>query len=183
VSQVEVHGYAIVSQDDRIADAAGIMPASLRNEADWTYFQAGLDLADWVALGRASHEATPNPRGRRRLVVSSGAGGLARRPDAWWWTPAAVAFADVAAGLMPWGGRLAVPGGQGVFELFLDIGYTAFHLARAERVRLPGGRGIFAGTDSADTRLRRAGLAPDAGRWLDEAAGVSLRVYTPEGSR
>ena len=55
---VEIHGYAIVSRDDRIADAAGDMPESLRNDADWTYFQAGLDASDWVALGRsAAHGA------------------------------------------------------------------------------------------------------------------------------
>ena len=64
---LEIHGYAIVSDDDRIADASGAMPEALRNEADWAYFQAGLDAADWVALGRASHEAAPNLRRRRRL--------------------------------------------------------------------------------------------------------------------
>ena len=81
---------------------------------------------------------------------------------------------------MPHGGRLAVPGGQGVFELFLRLGFTAFHLARAEAAALPGGRGIFAGTEAgepAEAALRRAGLAPGERRWLDEPARVSLRVY------
>ncbi|MDE3175476.1 MAG: hypothetical protein KGM15_05120, partial [Pseudomonadota bacterium] len=64
MSGVEIHGYAIVSQDDRIADAAGIMPECLKNDADWAHFQAELDRADWIALGRASHEAAPNQRGR-----------------------------------------------------------------------------------------------------------------------
>ncbi len=178
---IEIHGYAIVSRDDRIADASGVLPEALRNEADWAYFQAELDRADWVALGRASHEATPNVRGRRRLIVSRRALGLEARADGMWWRPEEVGFDEVASRLLPNGGRLAVPGGQGVFELFLRRGYTAFHLARAERATLPGGRGIFAETEAgeaADAALRRAGLEPGRKRWLDEAAGVSLAVYT-----
>jgi hypothetical protein len=178
VSGIEIHGLAIVSRDDRIADAAGVMPGSLRNEADWAYFQAELDRADWVALGRASHEAAPNVRGRRRIVVSNAARGLEARDDAMWWRPSEVGFAELAARLMPGGGRLAVPGGQRVFELFLGLGYAAFHLARAEDVALPGGRGIFAHVP-ADATLRRAGLAPGRKRWLDEPARVSLQIYEP----
>jgi hypothetical protein len=177
VNPVEIHGYALVSSNDRIADASGAMPDALRNDADWAYFQAELDLAEWVALGRLSHEAAPNARRRRRLIVSRSARGLEERADGWWWRPQAVAFAEVVEKLMPQGGRLATPGGQGVFELFLALGYTAFHLARAEGVTLPGGRGIFADVESADATLRRAGLAPGPTRWLDEPALVSLTVY------
>jgi hypothetical protein len=181
VSGVEIHGYAIVSRDDRIADATGRMPDSLRNDADWHYFQAELDRADWVALGRASHEAAPNARGRRRLIVSNRARGLERRDDGWWWRPDAVGFEEAAKRLGLVGGRVAVPGGQGVFELFLEIGYSSFHLARAEAAELPGGRGLFATTETgepADARLRLAGLRPDGPRWLDQAASVSLTVYS-----
>jgi hypothetical protein len=67
-----------------------------------------------------------------------------------------------------------------VFELFLRLGYTTFHLSRAERATLPGGRGIFAGTEGgepADAALRRARMSPGAKVWLDEAAQVSLTVY------
>ena len=180
MSGLDIQGYVIVSADDRIADAAGAMPDALRNEADWAYFQAGLHAADWVALGRASHEAAPNARGRRRLVVSHRARGLETREDGVWWRPDAVAFAEVAARLLPQGGRIAVPGGQGVFELFLGLGYSAFHLARAEGVTLPGGRGIFAGTEggeAAEAALERAGLRAAPARWLDRAARVSLRVF------
>ena len=178
--RLEIHGYAIVSRDDRIADASGAMPDALRNDADWAYFQAELDRADWVALGRKSHEATPNTRGRRRLIVSSAARGLERRDDGVWWRPDAVGFDEVAARLLPEGGRLGVPGGQGVFELFLQLGFTAFHLACAEGATLPGGRGLFAATErgeSAEEALRRAGLVGGPTRWLDQAAGVSLTVY------
>ena len=178
MSGLEIHGYAIVSADDRIADASGAMPRCLRNDADWAYFQAEMARADWVALGRRSHEVTPNVRRARRLILSRAAQGLEARADGFWLRPEAVAFAEVAARLLPRGGRLAVPGGQGVFELFLGLGFTAFHLTRAEAVELPGGRGIFAGTEGgepADAALRRAGLTPGPARWLDE--GVSLTIY------
>lgn len=177
---VEIHGYAIVSRDDRIADASGAMPDSLRNGADWAYFQAGLDRADWVALGRVSHEAAANAKGRRRLIVSGAARGLETRADGAWWRPDEVGFGEVAARLLPHGGRIAVPGGQGVFELFLQVGYDAFHLARADAAELPGGRGLFAATqggEPAEATLRRAGLTPGPARWLDPAARVSLQVY------
>ena len=48
--RIEVHGYAIVSRDDRIAGSDGLTPPALRNAADWAYFQRGLDRADLVAL-------------------------------------------------------------------------------------------------------------------------------------
>jgi hypothetical protein len=180
VSELEIHGYAIVSADDRIADAGGEMPAALRNEADWGYFQAELDRADWMALGRRSHGATPNPRGRLRLIVSRSVRSLERRDDGWWWRPDGLPFYEVAARLMPDGGRLAIPGGQGVFDLFLGIGYTAFHLSRAEAATLPGGRGVFAATEAgeaADAVLRRAGLTPAPSIWLDADARGSLTIY------
>ena len=176
----EVHGYAIVSDDDRIADASGAMPAALRNDADWAYFQAELDRADLVALGRVSHEATPNAKGRRRLVISRGARGLERRADAWWWNPDAVSWADVAAGLVPNGGRVATPGGQAAFDLFRDFGFAAFHLSRARGVRLPGGRGLFAACERgvpADEVLRAAGLSAGETVEIDPAAAVTLTVW------
>ncbi len=92
VGGIEVHGYAIVSADDRIADAQGQMPASLRNDADWAYFQSELDRADFVAIGRVSHEATPNPKRRRRIVLSRAARGLESRADAEWWNPVDARF-------------------------------------------------------------------------------------------
>src|ERR1700684_415016 len=135
--QIDIHGYAIVSDDDRIADSSGKTPASLRNGADWAYFQRELDRADLIALGRLGHEANPNVRGRRRLVLSSAARGLEQRNDAWWWNPAQISWREAAKILLPNGGRVAVPGGQAVFDLFLGIGYEAFHLSRAGGVLLP----------------------------------------------
>jgi len=180
VKPVEVHGYAIVSRDDRIADSNGVMPASLKNEADWAYFQAELLRADLTLLGRASHEATPNLRRRRRVVVSRGARGLEQRADAFWWNPRDMPWARAAAILAPEGGRVAVPGGQVAFDLFLAEGFFAFHLSRATRVGLPGGRGLFSACErgeTAETLLARAGLEPEPIQTIDVAEAVTLTVW------
>jgi len=177
---IEIHGYAIVSDDDRIAGADGATPPSLRNDADWAYFQRALDRADLIALGRLGHEANPNIKGRRRLVLSSQASGLERRDDAWWWNPARTPWATAAAVLLPDGGRLAIPGGQGAFDLFREIGYSAFHLSRARGVRLGGGRALFAACDrglSAEDVLTGAGLRPGATEIIDAAADVALTIW------
>ena len=72
---VEIIGHAIVSADGAIADRQRRMPPELRNDNDWTRFQAALDASVLVVLGRLGHEAHPNP-GRRRLVVTGAARGL-----------------------------------------------------------------------------------------------------------
>ncbi len=178
--EIQIHGYAIVSADDRIAGADGATPPSLRNEADWAYFQRELDRADLVALGRRGHEANANVRARRRLVLSRQARGLERRGEAWWWDPATAPWRVVIATLLPNGGRVAVPGGQGAFDLFMTIGYRAFHLSRARRVRLAGGRAPFAACEgglSAEAALIGAGLRPGAEEVIDAAADVTLTLW------
>lgn len=175
----ELHGYAIVSGDDRIADASGTLPEALKSDADWIYFQAELDRARLSLLGRASHEAAPNPRGRRRLVLSSTVPGLVERADAWWLNPADLPLADALARLMPQGGRVAVPGGQGVFDLVrATLGFTGFHLTRKDAVMLPGGRALFADCEhgrTAEAVLSGDGLRPDAPQALEP--GVILTVW------
>ena len=176
----EIHGYAIVSDDDRIADACGAMPKALRNDADWAYFQAELDRADLIALGRVSHEATPNAKGRRRLVLSRSARGLEARVDGWWWNPQTAAWPEVVAALVGPGGRVGVPGGPAAFELFLKIGFAAFHLSRARGVKLPGGRGLFEACERgvpAEQILSVAGLRAGETIAIDEAARVELTVW------
>ena len=71
-----IHGHAIVSENDRIADAEGRMPSALRNPADWARFQRALDEAAAVVLGRKGHLAHPNRHGRNRIVVSTSAAGI-----------------------------------------------------------------------------------------------------------
>ncbi|MCB5175698.1 hypothetical protein [Microvirga lenta] len=180
MAAVEIHGYAIVSDDDRIADAEGRMPDVLRNEADWAYFQDGLDRSAVTVLGRLGHEANPNPRGRLRLVVSSSSAGLERRADGWWWNPQALAWRDAIRQVLPDGGQVAVPGGRRVFDLFLDISYDAFHLSRTEGARIPGGVALFSRCDSgasAETILSERGMEAGPRGVLDPSVPVSLVVW------
>ena len=74
-----IEGHAIVSDDERIAGPDGQTPLALSNEADWLRFQAALDGAAVVLIGRRSHEANPNQARRNRVVVSSSAAGIERR--------------------------------------------------------------------------------------------------------
>jgi hypothetical protein len=178
---VEVHGYAIVSDDNRIAAADGLTPLSLRNEKDWEYYQGALARSDLVVFGHTSHIAEPNTRGDPRVVISrSAAGGLERRPDAWFWNPQRTPWAEVAARLLPSGGEVAAPGGQGVFDLFLGIGFDVFHLSRARGVKLPGGRAVFSACDtglSAEEVLAKAGLVVGEKILLDPAHGVEMNIW------
>jgi dihydrofolate reductase len=177
---IEITGYAIVSDDDRIAGADGLVPLSLHNEADWYYYQNALANSDLIVFGHRSHKFEPNERGDRRLVVWSAPTGLLERDDACWWNPSVMSWSDVARRLLPEGGQVAVPGGQGVFDLFLKIGYDAFHLSRAHGVRLPGGRAIFSACDRgvpAETVLARAGLRVDEKIPLDPERGVDTTVW------
>ena len=184
--RIRCHGHAIVSDDDRIADADGRMPEALRNDADWRQFQAALDAADIVLLGRLGHEAHPNP-GRRRMVVSGSARALEKRADAWWWNPEGLPLAEALAriaiedAIVPRGGVLhvAVPGGTQVFDLVLaGPGFDVFDLARKAGVRVPGGRPVFSACDmlgqGTEEVLAGAGLAASPSQFLDPAAGVTL---------
>ena len=177
---IEINGYAILSDDDRIAGPDGLIPASLRNEKDWDCFQRALAGSDLVVLGHRSHELAPNVRGDQRLVVSRGAAGLEQRANVWWWNPARMSWVEVAKELLPRGGDVAVPGGQVVFDLFLKIGFDAFHLSRAHGVRLPGGRALFSGCDaglSSEAVLASAGLRISEKNVLDAEHGVDMSVW------
>ena len=180
MSRVEVHGYAIVSDNDRIADATGRTPDVLRNDADWAYFQAELNRSDVTVLGRLGHEANPNPRNRVRVVLSSSSHGIERRTDGWWWNPQKLSWHEAIRRVLPHGGRVAVPGGRRVFDLFLGIGYDAFHLTRAEGVTVPEGVAVFSQCDagkSAETVLSEAGFKPGTRQVLDQAVPVSLVIW------
>ena len=179
-AHLDIRGYAIVSDDDKIAGADGLTPVSLRNEKDWELYQRAQDLANLVVFARRSHEAEPNVRGRPRLVVSREAAGLEQRPDGWWWNPGRASWPDVAGRLIPAGGLVAVCGGQVVFDLFLTIGFDGFHLSRAHGVTLPGGRAVFSACDagvSAETVLGENGLRLSERIPLDPARGVEMTVW------
>ena len=179
-AHLDIAGYAIVSDDDKIAGADGMTPVSLRNEKDWELYQRAQELANLVVFARRSHELEPNIHRSMRLVVSREAAGLEQRPDSWWWDPRRITWEEVAARLMPKGGRVAVGGGQVVFDLFLMIGFDGFHLSRAHGVKLPGGRSVFSACDkgvSAATRASTTRSRPHKTIPLDPAHGVEMTVW------
>ncbi len=179
-AHLDIRGYAIVSDDDKIAGADGLTPTSLRNEQDWELYQRAQDLANLVVFARRSHEAEPDVRGRPRLVVSREAAGLEQRPDGWWWNPGRASWPDVAGRLLPGGGLVAVCGGQVVFDLFLTISFDGFHLSRAHGVSLPGGRSVFSACDAgvpAAAVLEQHGLKLSERIPLDPAHGVEMTIW------
>lgn len=175
-----IEGHAIISDDDRIADASGQTPSALRNDADWRYFQNHLDQAVVTVLGRLGHEANPNVKNRRRLIVSSASPDLEQREDGWWWNPAEMSFLEAVSTAAPEGGLVAVPGGQGIFDLFLEIGYDAFHLVRARGVLIGAGRRLFSACTSdyrVEAVLAGHGLQQSQPIDLDPENQVSLTVW------
>jgi len=180
VHPIEIHGYALISDDNMIAAADGFTPPTLRNEKDWEYYQNALARSDLIVFGRRSHEAEPNLRHDRRVVISRAVAGFERRADAWWWNPETYAWARVAEELLPAGGEVAAPGGQSVFDLFLRIGYSAFHLSRKRGIMLPGGHSVFSACAtgrSAEDVLSDAGLHISERIPLDPEDGVEMNVW------
>jgi hypothetical protein len=183
--QLDITGYAIVSDDDKIADADGLIPPSLRNEKDWELYQREQEVANLVVFARRSHELEPNIHKTPRLVVSREAAGLEQRPGGWWWDPRRTTWEEVAARLLPTGGRVAVGGGQVVFDLFLMIGFDGFHLSRAHGVKLPGGRSVFSACDKgvpATIVLEQHGLSPSKTIPLDPAHDVEMTIWRRDQS-
>jgi dihydrofolate reductase len=143
-TSVVVEGHAIVSEDGMIAAADGSMPPSLRSEADWRLFQAALDRAAIVVLGRLGHSRHPNP-GRRRLVLTHSVADVVpdpRDPLASFWNPAGLSVEAMLERLGISSGTVAVTGGTGTFDLFLPY-YDRFVLSEVRNLTLPGGVPCF----------------------------------------
>src|SRR6195256_1651407 len=183
-----IEGYAIVSEDGMLANAAGIMPDSLKFEADQHFFERGLEGVDVVVHGRRSHERQPCSYLRRRLVLTRQVQAIAADPSnekALFWNPAGASFEQALALLGTPVGSVGVIGGRDVFGMFLDR-YDVFHLSRAPGVRLPGGRPVFpeVPTRTPEDVLASHGLDRGQRQVLDPAkglAGVSWgRLSKPE---
>jgi hypothetical protein len=170
-------GHAIVSADGMISLADGTMPPTLHSEADWRRFQAALDAAVLVVLGRLGHRVHAS-RGRPRLVLTSLVEALAADPEdahAHLYNPAGIGLAEALRRLGVAQGTVAVTGGTRVFDAFLPL-YDAFDLVEVNGLTLPGGRPCFA-EGHPRAVLAAAGLHPARFDLIDPAAGVSLTQW------
>lgn len=175
---MRIEAYVVVSDDDKLADHTGAFPDALKNDAEWTFFQDGLDRADVTILGRRSHEATPNHRARRRLVMTRHPEKQPAEDNVIYWNPEDTSLQQALSAFGNDMTHLAVVGGQAVFDYFL-IGphrYTVFHLSRVHGVTLPGGIGVFKGVEddgmAAEDVLYAAGYTPSERRSLDKHVDV-----------
>jgi len=176
VSRIE--GYAIVSEDGMLANAAGAMPDSLKFEADQAFFERGLDGVDVVVHGRHSHEQQRRSDVRQRLILTHSTPAIAADPSnkkALFWNPAGASLEQAMAVLGVPGGSVGIIGGTEVFGLFLGR-YTDFYLSRAPGVYLPGGRPVFPGVPAKTPEevLMLHGLEPEARRLLDVKNGLAV---------
>ena len=161
-----------------LANAAGIMPGSLKFAADRRFFESGLDGVDVVVHGRHSHEQQPHSYLRRRLILTRRVPAVAADPSnekALFWNPAGASFEQALAALGTPDGSVGVIGGTNVFGMFLDR-YDVFHLSRAPDVRLPRGRPVFpeVPTRTPEEVLASHGLDRGQRQVLDPAKGLAI---------
>lgn len=159
-SEVHIEGHAIVSDDGMIASADGTMPDRLRVDADWRWFQAALDRAALVVLGRLGHLRHRNP-GRRRLVLTRSVTDLLADPAdplATLWNPAACGLAEALHRLSIDRGTVAITGGTGAFDLAVPY-YDSFVLSEVRGLAIPDGVPCFS-TGHPRFVLPGAGLGP-----------------------
>ncbi len=177
-----VEGYVIVSSDGMIADADGIMPAAIHNDADQKFFQDALDRTAVLVHGRHSHEGGPRAAQRKRLVLTRQTAAIApdpAHPNSLLWNPAGATIEQAIAALGAPARAIAAIGGTEVFSMFLPV-YDAFYLSRAAHAEIPGGRPVFTGVGpdlSPEDVLARHGLKAGPRRNLDAAAGITLAIW------
>ena len=161
-----------------VANAAGIMPDSLKFGADQRFFERALDGVDVVVHGRHSHERQPHSYLRRRLILTRQIPTIAAdssNEKALFWNPAGASFEQALAVLGAPDGSVGIIGGTDVFGMFLDR-YEVFHLSRAPDVRLPGGRPVFpeVPTRTPEEVLASYGLDRGQRQTLDLAKGLAI---------
>lgn len=157
-----------------IADANGVYPPELKNEADWQRYQAALDAAVLVILGRRGHQNHPNP-GRRRLVLTRSVSALeedARSPLVTLWNPQGIELQDALASLGISDGAVAV---TGLFDLFLPY-YTRFILSERHDLVLANGTPCFSAGHPRSI-LASASLRPGRPEIIDHEEMVTQTVW------
>lgn len=175
-----IEGFAIVSQDGMLAGADGVMPDSLKFDADQKFFRDGLDRCIAVAHGRHSHEQQPNSDRRARLWVTARVKDIEvenSNPKSVLWNPKGATFEQAWTALEV-EGALGVVGGTTVFGMFLPL-YDLFHLTRAPGVKLPGGRPVFPGVpaQSPEQVMAKAGLREGKASVLDKAHNLTVTEW------
>ena len=178
---LRTEGYVIVSADGMLADARNVMPDELKFEGDKAFFTAALDRADVILHGRNSYEDQPNSPQRKRIILTRKVEAIAPDPanlKSTLWNPAGASFEAACRHAGVDSGTVAVIGGPGVFEMFMDR-YDTFWLSLAPRVELPGGDPCFPGVParSPEEVLAAHGLRPGETRMLDPADGVSVTPW------
>jgi hypothetical protein len=179
-----IEGYVIVSSDGMIADAQAVMPDSLKIEADHRFLEGELDRFAAVVHGRHSHEGQPNSALRRRLVVTHRIAAIAPNPDlpkSLLWNPAGASFEEACAALDLDGCAIAILGGTRIYDMFLDVGYDAFNICRAGKVKIGAGTPVFSRVCdicAPEEVLSENGLTPEPRQILDEANQLSLVRWT-----
>ena len=149
-----------------LANAAGIMPDSLKFEADQTFFERGLDGVDVVVHGRHSHENQRHSDLRRRLILTRAVSAIAADPSngkALFWNPAGASLEQAMGALGVPNGSVGVIGGTEVFGMFLNR-------------YLPGGRPVFpeVPAKTPEEVLTHHGLEPGRRQVLDMEKGVAV---------
>lgn len=181
-----IEGFAIISREGMIAASDGSFPENLKIPADQKFYQDSVDRAAAVANGRHSSEGGPKEAARRRIVLTRRVERVVPDPDntnAILWNPASAPFEEAWMKLNLEDGTLAVVGGTDVFGLFLNIGYDAFFLSRAE-ASVPRGRPVFPGVGRDKTPedvLKMHGLVLRNTRPLDAATNTMLEEWGPKG--
>jgi dihydrofolate reductase len=180
--RIHIEGYAIVSVDGMIADRERHMVDGLKIDADARFFTRGLDDAAVIVHGSHSHEQQAVSDRRRRIVVTHRIPAIVEHPSipkAVLWNPLGASFANACHAIGVFDGKAAVTGGTGVFGLFLEIGFDAFHLSRAGKVLIPGGRPVFPQVPgrTPEELLIEHGLAPGPVQVLDARAEATLVTW------
>jgi len=178
---LRIEGYVIVSADGMLANARNVMPDELKFEGDKRFFTEALDAADLIVHGRNSYEDQPNSPRRKRLFVTRKVAATApdpANPNAMLWNPAGCPFEAACADAGVTAGTVAVIGGPGVFDMFMDR-YDVFWLSQAPHVHVPDGEPCFPGVPAQTPQqvLQSHGLRAGQAQMLDPAAGVTVTPW------
>lgn len=178
---LRIEGYVIVSADGMLADARNVMPDELKFEGDKAFFTAALDGADLILHGRNSYEDQPNSPQRKRIILTRKVEAIApdpANPKSTLWNPAGASFEAACHRAGVDGGTVAVIGGPGVFDMFMDR-YDVFWLSVAPHVWLPDGEACFPGVPARSPQEILAGHGLSAGELqiLDAAHDVTVTPW------